>query len=114
LDDSAACLEHSKEVFRERVKAMLEAFLHEVMSMQEQFSRTAPTSQENNSSTTALAFVKKWQTTLEAARAKVRCCGLTAICSLFGGLQLCSYAIPGACATDAPVKMVAWVISAPV
>lgn len=64
-------LERSKDVFKEKVKSMLEAFLRELASMQEDFVRMQPTSKDGVSSTTALAFVAKWQAAVASARTKV-------------------------------------------
>lgn len=58
-------------MFREKVKAMLEAFLRELATMQEDFARLQPTSKDGVSSTTGLAFIAKWKAMLEAARHKV-------------------------------------------
>lgn len=59
-------------MFREKVKSMLESFLRELATMQEDFVHLQPTSKDGVSSTTALAFIAKWKGNVEAARHKVR------------------------------------------
>jgi hypothetical protein len=58
-------------MFREKVKSMLEAFLRELATMQEDFTRLQPTTKDGVSSTTALAFISKWKGLVDAARQKV-------------------------------------------
>lgn len=58
-------------MFREKVKGMLETFLRELATMQEDFSRLQPTTKDGVSSTTALAFIAKWKGTVQAAHQKV-------------------------------------------
>lgn len=72
IAEGATRLERSKDVFREKVKSMLEAFLRELATMQEDFVHLQPTSKDGVSSTTALAFIAKWKGSVEAARNKVR------------------------------------------
>lgn len=71
LEDAAVRLEHSKDAFRDKVKAMLEAFLREIATMQEDYARLAPTNHEGTTSRAALAFVSKWKAAVAAARSKV-------------------------------------------
>lgn len=59
-------------MFREKVKGMLETFLRELATMQEDFSRLQPTTKDGVSSTTALAFIAKWKGTVQTAHQKVR------------------------------------------
>jgi dynein heavy chain len=71
ITEGATRLERTKDVFREKVKAMLEAFLRELATMQEDFTRLQPTTKDGVSSTTALAFIAKWKGMVDAARQKV-------------------------------------------
>jgi hypothetical protein len=71
LDEAGTRLERSKDVFRDKVKALLEAFLRDIAVMQEEVDHGAPTSREKFATKTALAFVAKWKASLVAARAKV-------------------------------------------
>jgi dynein heavy chain len=71
IAEGAVRLERSKDVFREKVKGMLETFLRELATMQEDFSRLQPTTKDGVSSTTALAFIAKWKGTVQAAHQKV-------------------------------------------
>lgn len=71
LDDAAVRLEHSKDAFRDKVKAMLEAFLREITTMQEDFARLSPTNHEGTTSKAALAFVSRWNASVASARSKV-------------------------------------------
>jgi dynein heavy chain len=86
-------LERSKDSFRDKVKTMLEAFLREIATMQEEFVRASPTNNEGTSSRAALAFIAKWKAAVAAARQKVRACGwqlcLFYICSRTGDV-LCN------------------------
>ncbi|WIA13292.1 hypothetical protein OEZ85_006876 [Tetradesmus obliquus] len=70
LDDAAVRLERSKDSFRDKVKSMLEAFLREIATMQEEFVRVSPTNNEGTSSRAALAFISKWKAAVAAARQK--------------------------------------------
>lgn len=71
ITEGAGRLERSKDMFREKVKSMLEAFLRELVTMQEDFTRLQPTTKDGVSSTTALAFIAKWKGMVDAARQKV-------------------------------------------
>lgn len=71
IAEGATRLERTKDVFREKVKAMLEAFLRELATMQEDFTRLQPTTKDGVSSSTALAFIAKWKGMVDAARQKV-------------------------------------------
>jgi dynein heavy chain len=73
IAEGATRLERSKDMFREKVKSMLEAFLRELATMQEDFVHGQPTTKDGVSSTTALGFIAKWKGSVEAARHKV--CG---------------------------------------
>ncbi|WIA33430.1 hypothetical protein OEZ86_006562 [Tetradesmus obliquus] len=70
LDDAAVRLERSKDSFRDKVKSMLEAFLREIATMQEEFVRASPTNNEGTSSRAALAFISRWKAAVAAARQK--------------------------------------------
>jgi len=59
-------------MFREKVKSMLEAFLRELATLQEDFTRLQPITKDGVSSTTALAFVAKWKGLVGSARQQVR------------------------------------------
>lgn len=71
IAEGAVRLERSKDMFREKVKAMLEAFLREVAVMQEDFTRLQPNTKDGVSSTTALAFIAKWKGAVSTAHQKV-------------------------------------------
>lgn len=74
ITEGATRLERSKDVFREKVKSMLEAFLRELATMQEEFTRLQPTSKDGVSSTTAQAFIARWKGMVDGARQKVSTC----------------------------------------
>lgn len=71
IAEGATRLDRSKDMFREKVKSMLEAFLRELATLQEDFTRLQPTTKDGVSSTTALAFVAKRKGLVGSARQKV-------------------------------------------
>lgn len=100
MDDAAVRLERSKDSFKDKVKGMLEAFLRETATMQEEFSKMSPTSHENTSSRAALGFIAKWKAVLATARQKV--CGrgamatpvLSAVCEMLGQSISFKFTVP--------------------
>jgi dynein heavy chain len=71
LDEAASRLDRTKESFRERVKGMLETFMREITTMQEEFTRTAPYSHEGITTHLAQGYISNWRQATSAARTKV-------------------------------------------
>lgn len=71
LEDAAVRSEHSKNAFREKVKAMLEGFMRDISTMHEDFTRLMPVQPDGVTSSAALAFAAHWKAMTATARSKV-------------------------------------------